>query len=272
MPRPRIAALLVFAVLGPVLLLASSAYGDGDLAAAENPTITFTSTGTIPVVCSTRPNVSSLTVKVGTRIFFANLTGTSASIDLGQKDPVSLANGTGALVMLRKGVYNLRMVPDCVVVEDAEPVAVNVVPAAPPSGAPSPSPSLSASPNPSPGQVGPAASQSPTAPPEAPGTTTPVGSGASGSPGALVAPTAGSSGRGQPAAGPGAGLGPNTVANDSSLTESRVLEVRPVPFGPTNDPKGSRLLALIATICVFGVTAAIIRAILAQRTSSALNT
>jgi hypothetical protein len=272
MARPRIAALLVFAVVGPVLLLASSAYGDNG-PASDSPEIAFTSTGTIPVVCSTMPNVSSLTVKAGTRIFFANLTGTTASIDLGGKDPLTLADGTGAVVMLRLGQYDLRMVPDCVVVDEAQPVTVYVVPGAPPSASPSPAPSPSSS-NPTPGQAGPA-SAPPAGPPGTTVTAGPTASGSGASSGGLVAPTWGSSGGGQPsatAAGPGGGPDTNAVANDSPLTESRVLEVRPVPFGPTNDPKGSRLLALIATICVFGVTAAIIRAILSQRTTRAVNT
>jgi hypothetical protein len=43
------------------------------------------------------------------------------------------------------------------------------------------------------------------------------------------------------------------------------------PAGDPRDPKGGRLLAVIAAICVIGVTAAIIRAIVSQRTTSAVS-
>jgi hypothetical protein len=45
------------------------------------------------------------------------------------------------------------------------------------------------------------------------------------------------------------------------------IVVVPYAVPETEDPRGARLLAIIATICVFGVTVAIIRAIVAQRTT-----
>jgi hypothetical protein len=42
------------------------------------------------------------------------------------------------------------------------------------------------------------------------------------------------------------------------------------PIDRSEDPRGGHLVAVIAVICVLGVTTAIIRAILAQRTSKAV--
>jgi len=58
---------------------------------------------------------------------------------------------------------------------------------------------------------------------------------------------------------------------DQSLV-NEVTEVREIALDDPGDPKGVRLLAVIAAICVFGVTVAIIRAIVSQRTSAAPST
>jgi hypothetical protein len=59
-------------------------------------------------------------------------------------------------------------------------------------------------------------------------------------------------------------------ADKDGSRESSVIDVRSITVGDSTDPKVSRLLAVIAAICVIGVTAAIIRAIVSQRTRSAV--
>ena len=56
-----------------------------------------------------------------------------------------------------------------------------------------------------------------------------------------------------------------------NAVSDEVAEVKTIPFDTGHDSKGVRLLASIATICVLGVTAAIIRAIVSKRTMSSVS-
>lgn len=75
----------------------------------------------------------------------------------------------------------------------------------------------------------------------------------------------------------GATAGGRRTASAAVSVDARPTGPAPTPamsleVDQPSDPRGSRLLALIATICVFGVTTAILRAILAQRTAGTLRT
>ena len=83
---PRVAVVCVcspsssafrFVALGPWAYAATSA--------PEVPTISFTATGTVPLVCGTRPNVTNLVIKHGTRVIIANRTGVAATVDIGRR-------------------------------------------------------------------------------------------------------------------------------------------------------------------------------------------
>ncbi len=231
-------------VLGLVVWLPLPLVATLAFAAEGEPTIGFTATGTPPLRCGSQPSVGSLSVSTGTRIIVANLTGVAAAVDVGWTKVLQLAPGKEALVELTPGQHDLRMVPNCVLVTEIGVAVVTVLIGQPPD---EPSPSgepdspaddpitMSMAPSPT-GTAGPALGGSGVAEPGAEGTTTITGPGV------------------------------DPAAADGSL-ETGVIHVQAIDLGGSRDPKGVRLLAVIAAICVFGVTAAIIRAIVSQRTS-----
>jgi hypothetical protein len=264
----RLLVALAIALPPGVGLVAPFAFAFG---AEAQPTISFTSAGTPPVVCGTHPDVRSLTVDIGTKIIIANLTEVAASVDVGKKGVLELAPGAGALVRLTSGQHELRLIPDCAVVTGTEAVVVTVqAPGQSPDQAPPPgdaddpvdtagpdSPVTTATTSPI-GPTGPAVGGSGAADPGAGGTTATAGPGDD--PAGPMAPSGGA---------PGVTGSARSAAVDelNGSLESEVIDVRPIELGGSRDPKGVRLLAVIAAICVFGVTAAIIRAIVSQRTS-----
>jgi hypothetical protein len=258
---PRRLRLFALAAGIPVLTLAPWAYAA--TAAPEFPTITFTSTGTAPIVCGTRPNVTNLLIRHGTRIIIANRTGVSTTIDVGRRRVLEVPDGSGVRVRLSRGQHELRMIPDCVVAGEAEMAVVNVLTweqmrdLASPEATPTPK---------SDGGGSGVTVEATTDPGSPPG---PAESGVVASP----APTA-------DPAGPTSDEDANTVVESSddppdplilgaqqAPAGTEIVEIEAFQLDDRGDPKGLRLLAAIATICVLGVTAAIIRAIVAERTS-----
>ncbi len=220
-------------------------------AAAEEPVITFTATGTPPVLCGTVASVSSLRVGTNTRIILDNQTGVPAIIDVGKQKVLDLQPGMGARIKLKPGQHEVSLVPDCAVITGTAVVAVSVDPGNTPPDA-----------SPSAGPTDPA--DTPGSPPrpssDAPGTTGPA-VGGSGSPGPGP----------KPGPGPGPDLAGTGATNGTDVTghlDGEVIEVQAFSLGDSRDPKGVRLLAVIAAICVFGVTVAITRAIVSERTST----
>jgi hypothetical protein len=238
-------ALAVAATTGSLILLA----GPAGAAQPTPVTITFTGTGTAPLACGSRPDVDSLVVARGQPLVLANLTGAEATIDVGATTPLTVASGDGISVKLRQGVHLLRMVPNCVIVGEVGQTSVEVV-AAPPIGPP-PGGSVGGPANDEPpvprdqalsgadASVGPSRGD---APPGAEGQATTSGPTAADSVGAGVDPQAGP------------------------------VEATSVVIDPTSNEKLARLLAIIAAICVLGVTAGIIRAIVTHRTRVSLRT
>ena len=117
-PRRRRLGLLAFVIGLPVLALGPWAYAA--TSAPEVPTISFSATGTAPVVCGTRPNVTNLVIKHGTRVIIANRTGVTATVDIGRQRLLELADGTGARIRLKRGQHDLQLIPRCVVVSETE--------------------------------------------------------------------------------------------------------------------------------------------------------
>jgi hypothetical protein len=204
--------------------------GPGLLVAAavadtEAPTVIFSSTGVPPVSCGSRPNVTSLSVPEGTPIVIENQVGVGGWVHVGDEPVIEIADTASVLLTLAAGQHDVLVVPACLVVGNGavKPVAVTVT------GGPTSS---------DPPATGPPATTGVT-----PSAAVPSGSGGA-SPAVIPARTA----VGQPSA--TASGGPDSAA---------VLAVRQVERDA--NPKGVRLLAAVATICVLGVTAAIIRSI-----------
>ena len=248
--------LLLFALLSAAPVLVAAPWAFAAMADAAPPTITFAATGTVPLACGSHPSVSSLQVKTGTAIVFANNTGVTGTLTVGGVKVSDVDPGMGAVVRLRKGQHEVRLAPQCVVVNGTDAVVVNVQPGAEVNG------NAPATGDPEPSGEPPAVMVEPTVPvPD----DSPV---AAGSRPASV-PSRGTAGGTAPTATALPVANPRADEGDSPM-ESVVIDVKAIPVGDPRDPKDGRLLAVIAAICVIGVTAAIIRAIVSQRTSSAV--
>jgi len=215
---------------------------------AAGPAIRFTGGVLAPIACSSAPDPSSLTVANNTRVVLANFTGADATVDLGTGTPVAVADGAAVSVKFKKGEYRVRMVPDCPGTLEVRPAVVSVV-GPKDTGDPRPV-AVPQSP------VGPVGSFAPTDTPSAarrsPTDSAEENSAEENPSGLIAAP-------GRVTAGPAAAeVGPDVLAAP--------------PAGDRPDGRRARLLAVIATICVFGVTTAIIRAIVAQRTTRSART
>jgi hypothetical protein len=215
-------------------------------AATDQPTVSFMGSGPAPLACSSRPTVPNMTIKRNTGLVLANFTGVAATANLGSGDTVAVADGAAISVRLREGTYTITMVPSCVKTFDVEPTMITVVRALP---EPSPSPAPPAGTEPVAAGPGPVLATS----------------GSPGSPGSGSA----ASGRDDPSSSE-----PSDPADPTDPNARPAPDVEPTfADRPSTAPdgRGERLLALIAAICVFGVTSAIIRAIVAQRATGATN-
>lgn len=227
-------------------------------AATDQPTVSFLGSGPAPLACSSHPSVSNMTVKKDTRIVLANFTGADATVDLGSGVTTAVADGDAISVKLKEGTYMITMSPACLETFEVQATVITVVKALPAPSSPAP-----AGPAPSdPARTGP---QSPSLdsvaagpPAGAPGPAGPAGT-AAGPPVAVGPDVPGQADLADPSD-PNAELEPDIQQASAS---------RPVS---APDARGARLLALIAAICVFGVTSAIIRAIVAERATGALST
>jgi hypothetical protein len=258
-------AAAVVVTLAPLVLLAGA---QPTFAADGQVTITFSGTGPEPLVCTSYPEPASVSIKVGTAVAVENRTGVSAEVDIGTADPVPLADGEGLTLKLKKGTHELRLVPSCLVVQ-AGAATVNVA-----DGSDEREPGTNpAAEEPDPTRAPPATTpatdgRASTTSGAAPTTTAPVGGPASGG-------GASGSGSGTGADRPVVAAAPEAVPADAPALEGGpVLEqVGPYPLPRRdNDDRGKQLLGVIAAICVLGVTAGIIRAILAQQASGAAGT
>lgn len=264
---PRRLTLLAGLVLGLLTVPgAALVAGGGAWAAGEEPTVTF-ARGFPPRACSSAPSVTSVSVPEGTGIVVANATGRDGSVHVGGASVLPVADGTGVLLVLAVGQHEVRLVLECHTYNQAGPLAVTVTGEAPP---PPPPPAESA-PDSAPASTTSAAppSTSPNLPaaPTAAGaggaqTSTRPGSAGSGG-GRAPATTAGEPSTGSAAtpAGTTSAAAPMPGATVPGPMAAGVISATPVALVDPGHSKGLRLLAAVATICVLGVTAAIIRAI-----------
>jgi hypothetical protein len=188
----------------------------------------------------------------------ANFTGADATATIGPGQTVPVADGAAISVRLKEGSYSVTMTPNCLDTFGVEPSVITVVRALTPT--PAPDPPVPSTPSPSSGPSAWAGAGSPDST-DPSGVAPPVAGGPP-APGAVVprltAPGADGSDPDADGSDPDAVAGPDVQA---------AMAIRP---GDQADARGARLLGLIAAICVFGVTSAIIRAIVAQRVTGAL--
>lgn len=250
-PRSRTGTAVVLLAVGLVLVLSGPAGPTAPaFAETDQPTVSFVGDGPAPLACSSVPTPANLTVKQNTRVVLANFTGADATATIGDGQTVAVADGKAISVRLKVGSYTITMTPDCLETYNVVAIVVTVVKAvAPPPPSPVPSPPAR------PDAAGPPSSG------PAVGAST-AGTGGSSSLSPAGAPVAG---------GPASGSGVAEPA-DADTSGPDVQEAAAVRPDNRPDGRGNRLLAVIAAICVFGVTSAIIRAIVAQRATGALGT
>jgi hypothetical protein len=262
--------------------------------AEDEPAIVFTGSGMAPLVCTSTPDSAAVTITDDMRITLANLTGADASVDTGTAQALTVADGVGISVRFRPGQYAIRLVPDCTMTNDvgASVVTVKSEPdqQPKPTGATPPEPTLTGPPAPGDTDVG-----RPTGDPTLTGATviaepspsSAISASAAWPPSVAIGPvtqpapqasaaSGGSGASGGPSSSPAGSLGPTLVGPGPPSTaadaEPVIYDVVMVSLQQPGDPRDDRLLAVIAVICVFGVTTAIIRAILSQRARGMVST
>ncbi|WP_144128314.1 hypothetical protein [Catellatospora sichuanensis] len=268
--RRRAAAFAAAGLLAGLPLLAASPAGAAEPEAA--PGVSFSGGGLGLLLCGSKPATTKITVAAEAKVRLTNGLGQGATLQIDGKDSAEVADGETVEVQFHRGPVKVAMVPECLLNLNPtfEPLTVDVVnrststpsssgssggghgsgssPTRKPSAKPSPTKGASqpgTSRQPSPGSV-PGDDNETTAVPEPTETLFPDPSDQSqsepapeGSPnGEVVSP------------------GSDKIDLDSVSRTS-----------PDKGPIG--LLAIIATVCVVGVAAGAIRAIIAQRATRA---
>lgn len=274
-----------------VLVGAPAAY-----ARTSGPTVTFNGGGIGVLSCPSRPDTGRVSVREGNWVHVVNNTGYDANLRIGRSE-IQMPPGAGRAVSLSPGRYTMRLEPSCLVnLSDADNVEVQVESAVVRTTSPTRKPSTSPGGSPGTGSPGggtagggttggtggwgggPRSGASPTRPPvngtesgrsdrtDRPGA---IGAGPAGTP-PTVLPTMDVLDPGLEGVPPPPGETPPAGGADGSAGD--VVAV--TAFEPGGDLVGprraSRLLALIATVCVLGVTIAAFRAIVSQRTGRAV--
>jgi hypothetical protein len=271
--RQRAAAVASAAVLGgvPLLLIgAAPAYAETDPPAVPESgrEVVFDGGGLGVLSCGSQPSVGRLAVPAESTVRFVNKLNQAATLRLDGRDAARLARGGVRPVLFHRGPVRVELVPDCLANVNSKygAVSVEVTKAAPgKSGSPG-STGGSGSGGPTSGSTG--GGTAPGRDPGVPAATTPTnpdGTPANGvpstpngqsSPGVAGAPTDG----GSPSAN-GA-----TVDETASQAGTDGWAAEPVAAAaPIGDSGPIGLLALIAAVCVIGVSVGTIRAIITQR-------
>lgn len=288
--RHRAAGVVLATLFSTAPLLAASPALSGPIPSGlteSGQQVVFSGGGLLGVSCAARPDVRSVTVDADSTLRVVNRTGYSARLMIDGDTQGEIPDDGSAQVVFRRGPVTLSVRPSCVLSEESRTVEVQVR-AVTPSAEPSPSPS--------PGTDQPTARPTGATPSGMPAVV-PDGSAAGGLPDAgAPAPrrsavpglpdntTAGGTGRSNGRAGAadgGTGLvvpgmppgdSPRLVPDPADLpatgASARADGVAAEPVAalePVTETGPTGLLAIMATICVAGVTAGAIRAIAAQR-------
>lgn len=263
--RRRAAAFAAAGLLVGLPLLAASTATAAEPEAA--PGVSFSGGGLGLLLCGSKPATSKITVPAESKIRLTNGLGQGATLQIDGKNSAAVPDGETVEVQFHRGPVKVAMVPECLLNLNPtfEPLTVEVVnkaTAAPsrPTGGQSPSSTPSRKPSTKPS---PKASNQPGQAPQTgqnPGQeTAPDGQQLPDEPDETLFPTPSDEGDGQPEVEPSAAVvlgGGDTQNMDPAASLS-----------PDKGPIG--LLAIIATVCVVGVSAGAIRAIIAQRATRA---
>lgn len=244
------------AALGLGLLIGVPALAAPALAEPEaQPQVEFNGGGLGLLLCGSRPDRGSVTVKAESKVVFVNNIGQGATLQIDGENGGPIADGQAVEVQFHRGPVSIAMVPDCLLNLGGngsyEPVTVNVnKTSAPSDGSGSKTavkPRTTPKPKPSPSQAAAVPTDEPSIAsddtqlfpldPDAPADQTAV--------------------LGESAA-------PGLIASDADTARTAgTLSDTPTDKGPIG------LLAIIATVCVVGVSVGAIRAIVGQRASRA---
>jgi hypothetical protein len=272
--RRRAAATGVAALFAAMpFTLGAVAYADGPVQESGSQ-VTFSGSGLLGVTCDAKPSASTVTVPAESSLRVVNNTGRRAKLLLDGATSGEIGNGAAADVLFHRGPVELALKPDCVLADES---AVRVEVVAAPRG------------------TAPAAPAAPAAGPPASSGGSSGGSSSSSTSGssmtrggstqtqtqnrANAAPTPGAGGEAVPDAEPTPEPGTETAAatiDGGDLTggdpawsdPTTVSGAAAEPLAsvePVSESGKNGLLALIATVCVVGVSAGAIRAIIAQR-------
>lgn len=244
------------AVLGLGLLVGVPALAAPALAEPEaTPQVEFNGGGLGLLLCGSRPDRAAVTVKSESKVVFVNNIGQGATLQIDGENGGPIADGQAVEVVFHRGPVSIAMVPDCLLNLGGngsyEPVTVNVNRnSAPATGGsktavkprttpkPKPKPTAASAALPAGDPSVPADSDLfPIEDPEAAGEPMPV-----------------------PDASADSGLGSD---GSKTVTTGSAFDDTPMDKGPIG------LLAIIATVCVVGVSVGAIRAIVGQRASRA---
>lgn len=223
--------------------------------AADPSIVTFTGGGLGMLLCGSKPDTSWISVPAEQRVRLTNELGIDATLNIDGSANSAVANGETVEIQFHRGPVTIGMVPDCPLNLNPtyEQLTVDVqsnsaVDPAVGTTAPRPSAKSSTKPstNPSPANAGPIRGGADGSPPVPSASGTPLFSdpalpGADSSAGANLDPPA------------------TVVTGRGARGQKLAGDTGPVDKGPIG------LLAIIATVCVVGVSAGAIRAIITQR-------
>ncbi len=221
--------------------------------ASAGPEVVFNATGVPGLLCGSKPSTSSITVGANANVSLTNNLGGNAELLIDGANSATVSAGQTVEVQFHRGPVSIAMKQTSCLLGDAKALTVQVT-APPPVTQPSPTrPAPGSAPaQPKPTTKAPMAATSP--PPAAPALPSLPSDPLFGEDGAIS---------GSPAAG-GDIVNPPSAASVVEDQKTRnIASNTPIDRGPIG------LLAIIATVCVVGVTAGAIRAIITQRATRA---
>lgn len=242
----RLVAPLAIGSMATLPLLAA------DPAAAATPRVEFSGDGAELLSCDSRPSTPELTVPAESTVIFVNKLDDDATLRINGRESARVDEDESVEVLFHRGTVRVAMVPDCGLSLSNTVQSVTVTVGAAGSASHTSSAGSGKSAKPSPTDSSAARSRH--------GSRSTV-SDRLASPGqsSPAAPSGAPAAAGD--ASPGAGAGQGEVADGDEA-----VAAEPVSTDATTEEDGPNgLLAIIAVICVVGVSAGAIRAIAAQR-------
>ncbi|HEX6683994.1 MAG TPA: hypothetical protein VF062_14415 [Candidatus Limnocylindrales bacterium] len=258
-PARTLRRLATVAALGALVGLPLAAL---PASATDPASVTFSGGGLGLLLCGSKPDTSRITVPAEQRVRLTNNLGLNATLNIDGSANSTVANGETVEVQFHRGPVAIGMVPDCALNLNPKFEQLTVEVSTPAAAAPAParSTSAAAAPRPSPSK------------PSAAGAAAAAGSARGGQDGSPPVPPAPGdplfSEPAVPGVDPSAGVNlesPATVVHAGRSPQGQKLagSTGPVDKGPIG------LLAIIATVCVVGVSVGAIRAIITQRATRA---